>query len=269
MRPYLQLAAAAALSIAGLDAAASGHALLPEAELERRMAVLGDDFLITSLEGPVIDNPADWIQRRAGSYTYRYVSGSDDGKLEQTELHIPDSDKPDTVWKRRVGDNLVETFVRDQSQDVLIIEDMDLERGFRVVIRPGVHLRANMRPGDSWENVSQLDVYDLEDGELFRNGELKSAVTYEGAFRVRTPAGVFDTVLIREDFRLDIGPLSAEDDRFLFFARDTGLVAEIEGIKASAMLIINTRDESAKLLVDFPRNTPAEDTAAKDLSAAD
>jgi len=187
MRRYLQFASVTALSLASLGVAASGHALLPEAELERRMAVFGEDFLVTPLEGPVIDNPADWVQRRAGSYTYRYVSGSADGDMEQTERHIPDAYKPDTVWKRRVGDDLVETFVRDQSQDILIIEETDLDRGFRVVIRPGVHLRADMQPGDSWETVSQLEVYDLEDGELFRNGELNSTMTYEGAFRVRTP----------------------------------------------------------------------------------
>ena len=69
---------------------------------------------------------------------------------------------------------------------------------------------------------------------------------------MRTPAGEFDTIVLREDFKLRIGPLKAEDDRLLFFARGVGLIAEEEALRASAILIIRMKEDSAKILVEYP-----------------
>ena len=49
----------------------------------------------------------------------------------------------------------------------------------------------------------------------------------------------------------------AEDDRFLFYAKDVGLVAEIEGIRASAMLFVRIKEGRAKLLEARPGAEPA------------
>ena len=265
MRKYLRFISIIFVALTHVTASA-GDGLLSEQELLRRIQVFGDDFLVAVLKGPTLENPAEWIMRRAGDYRYRYVSGSDYGALEQTESHVPDADRPNTVWQRRVGDNLIETFVRDTSRDILIVEEADLQRGFRVEIEPGVHVPAKIAPGDELALRSTVTVFELDDGEMFDKGTLESIITYEGAFRVRTPAGEFDTVLIREDFLLDVGPLSATDDRFLFFARDVGLVAEIEGVKASAMFLIRTSDKSAKVLVSYPDPNAPGGTAG-DISA--
>ena len=80
---------------------------------------------------------------------------------------------------------------------------------------------------------------------------------------MRTPAGEFDTVLIREDFKMDVGPLTAEDDRLLFFARGVGLVAEVEAIRASAILIIRIKEHSAKVLAEYPEGIDPGVSAAE------
>jgi len=225
---------------------------LTEKELEEQLASFGDGFVIERLEAPTIENPHDWINRRAGKYVYRFVEGSDDGDETHTEEHIPDADNPETAWKRRVGDDLVETYTSTDEMDVLIVEEVDHEHGFRVVIEPGVHLPSGIEPGAVWEIDADLSVYDMDDGSFAHEGKLEALHSYEGAFRVRTPAGEFDTVLIREDFKMKIGPLKADDDRLLFFARGVGLVAEVEGIRASAILIIRVKEHSAKVLVEYP-----------------
>ena len=153
--------------------------------------------------------------------------------------------------------DLVETYKSSDERDVLIVEEVDHEHGFRVVIEPGVHLPAGIEPGDTWEIDADLTVYDTDDGSLDYHGKLHALHSYEGAFRVRTPAGEFDTVLIREDFKFKIGPLKAEDDRLLFFARGVGLVAEVEGLRASAILIIRMKEHSAKVLVEYPEGVGA------------
>ena len=252
------------LATCSLLFSAGAHAgSLTEKELEEQLASFGDGFVIERLEAPKIENPHDWINRRAGKYVYRFVEGSDDGDETHTEEHIPDADNPETAWKRRVGDDLVETYTSTDEMDVLIVEEVDHEHGFRVVIEPGVHLPAGIEPGAVWEIDADLTVYDTDDGSLDYHGELQALHSYEGAFRVRTPAGEFDTVLIREDFKMKIGPLKADDDRLLFFARGVGLVAEVEGIRASAILIIRVKEHSAKVLVEYPEGIEPGVTAAQ------
>jgi hypothetical protein len=247
-RTYIGVLALCSLSLSTGAQAGS----LSEKELEKQLASFGDGFIVERLEAPIIENPHDWINRRAGKYVYRFVEGSDDGDETHTEEHIPDPDNPETAWRRRVGDDLVETYTSTDEMDVLIVEEVDHEHGFRVVIEPGVHLPAGIEPGATWEIDADLTVYDTDDGSFYHDGKLDALHSYEGAFRVRTPAGEFDTILIREDFTMEVGPLTADDDRLLFFARGVGLVAEVEGIRASAILIIRNKEHSAKVLVEYP-----------------
>lgn len=225
---------------------------LSEAEMRERMEVFGADFLVEVLEPPVIDDPSLWLSRREGEYVYRIVLGADDGEVLQKERHVPDPDEPTTSWERHVGDRLIESFMRTDDRDVVIVEEIDHRFGFRIEISPGVHWPAGMAGGEEWRVVSDLAVFRLDSDDPFKHGKLTSTLTYEGAFRVRTPAGEFDTILLREDFVLDIGPLAAEDDRFLFFAEGVGLVAEIEGVKASALLLFHLHEDSAKVLESRP-----------------
>lgn len=229
-------------------------ATLSDAELREQLDSFGPNFLVERIEAPTIVNVHDWVNRQAGYYKYQFVEGSDGGDEFQLEKHVPDSANPDTAWTRHVGDTLVESFVTSNDRDVLIVEEVDHKHGFRVVVEPGVHLPGGIEPGAVWEVEADLNVYELEDGSLSHNGKLEALHSYEGAFRIRTPAGEFDTILIREDFILHIGPLKADDDRLLFFARGVGLVAEIEGIKASAILIFRMKEHSAKVLVEYPQD---------------
>ena len=49
-----------------LSSAAAQAGSLSEKELEEQLATFGDGFIIAKLEAPTIDNPHDWINRRAG-----------------------------------------------------------------------------------------------------------------------------------------------------------------------------------------------------------
>ena len=250
------------LALCGLWLSAGVHAgSLSEKELEQELATFGDGFVIEKIEAPRIDNPHDWVNRRAGKYVYRFVEGSDDGEETHVEEHIPDPENPETGWRRRIGDSLVETYTSTDERDLLIVEEIDQQHGFRVVIEPGVHLPAGIEPGATWEIDADLTVYDTDDGSLAHEGELHALHSYEGAYRVRTPAGEFDAIVIREDFRFHVGPLKADDDRLLLFARGVGLVAEVEGIRASAILIIRIKEHSAKVLVEYPESIEPGDAA--------
>jgi hypothetical protein len=225
---------------------------LSQKDLIERLSIFGADFLVEVIEGPLIRDPWRWVSPRAGDFTYRFVEGSDDGSLIQTEHRVADTDTTHGAWERHIGERTVETFFGSEATDVVIVQEIDRKHNFRIDIQPGVHLPANIQPGDEWQVSADLSVYQLDSDELYKEGRLKATHTYEGAFRVRTPAGVFDTILVREDFQMHIGPLKAEDDRFLFFAKDIGLVAEIEAIRASAIFVVRVKENSAKVLEVYP-----------------
>ena len=236
---------------------------LSERELEKKLTLFGEGFVISSIEAPVIENPNDWVNRQAGSYVYRFTTGSDDGEDIQVEKHVPDENDPENAWRRRIGEDLIEHFEKRDSEDIFIVEEVDHEHGYRMVVHPGVHLPTNIRPGDVWKIDAKISAYRTEDESFVDEGTLRALHSYEGAYRVRTPAGVFDTVVIREDFSIRLGPLKAEDDRLLFFARGVGLVAEEEGIRASAVLVYRIREDSAKVLVHYPGEATNEGQAPR------
>jgi hypothetical protein len=234
------------------SSATSEAARLTDDELNEQLALLGPDFIVKRIEAPVIEDPYQWVNRQTGNYVYRFVAGSDDGAETQIERHVPSSDSPEKRWERQVGSDLIETFTSTNARDVLIVEEVDHSYGYRIEIKPGVHLPLNIEPGAEWEVEAELNAFAIGSDEASHEGTLQAINRYEGAFRVRTPAGEFDAVLIREDFKLHIGPLKAEDDRYLFYARDVGLVAEIEGLRASALLFFRIKEQSAKVLESYP-----------------
>lgn len=250
-------------ALVSLGAAQSHADPLSPQEQRERLSVLGSDFVVAPIEAPVIEDISAWVNRRPGTYEYRVVSDSQEGAPVQSEQHVPLPGEGLESWQRVVEDRLVETFVAEEDRDVLIVEEVDHQHGFRIVMEPAVHIPRSIAPGHEWQIDSDIKAYRLKDGELVRTGKLTALHTYEGAYRVRCPAGEFDAILVREDFILHIGPLKAEDDRLLMFAKGIGLVAEVEGIKASAMFIFHLHEDSAKMLQSYPDPLPAVNTGAR------
>jgi hypothetical protein len=237
--------------------------LLSQEEQLERLSILGPDFIVEPIPAPVIEDVSVWVNRVPGSYVYRVVSDAAEGEALQTEQHIPLDRSELESWQRVVEDRLVETFVAEEGRDVLIVEEVDQQHGFRLVMEPGVHIPRTISPGHEWEIDSKITAYRIEDGSQVRDGMLKAVHSYEGAYRVRCPAGEFDAVLVREDFQIHVGPLKAEDDRLLLFAKGVGLVAEIEGIKASALFVFHLHEDTAKMLEQYPDTLPAVGTSAE------
>ena len=253
----------AALIAAVLGALPVYADLLTQEEQIERLSVLGPDFLIKPIEAPVIEDVSSWVNRRPGNYLYRVVSESTDGKPLQKEQHVPLDGGELESWQRIVEDNLVETFVAEEGRDILIVEEVDQQHGFRVVMEPAIHLPRNISPGHEWKIDSEVAAYRIDDGNLVHRGQLTATHSYEGAYRIRCPAGEFDAILVREDFKFHIGPLKAEDDRLLMFAKGLGLVAEVEGIKASAMFVFHLHEETAKMLEAYPEGITSATTSAQ------
>jgi hypothetical protein len=222
--------------------------------LQAHLALLGEQVTLTRIDPLTIEEPSHWVGRQAGNYTYRFTAGDDHGELEQIERHQPDPARPGQAWTRHIGENLIEQVEVVDGQAIRIYTETDKEHGYRVLIKPGVHLPAGLRVGDTWQSDNTLEVFELgEHGEPSHTGSLSASHRYIGTWRIRVPAGEFDAVLIHDDYELSVGPLKASDERYAFYARDVGLVAEVEGLRASALIVLRVKEDSAKVLVDYPR----------------
>ena len=228
-------------------------ALAEDQSLQAHLALLGDSVTLERTQPLTIHEPARWIGHREGHYRYRYVAGSDHGDLEQVRRDIPDPQRPAQAWTRHIGEALIEQVEVVDGQAIRIYTETDSEHGYRVVMRPGVTFPAGLQAGDRWQSDNQLEVYRLgEDDKPSYTGHMSANHQYLGTWRIRVPAGDFQAVLIRDRYKLQAGPFKAEDERYAFYVRDLGLVAEVEGLRASALIVFRLQEESAKVLVDYP-----------------
>ncbi len=84
-------------------------------------------------------------------------------------------------------------------------------------------------------------------------GKMEGTLRYEEAYQITTPAGTFDTVLIKIDLKIHVGPAHVEDTQYTFFASGVGKVAEIEAQRIAAVLIYHSHSDTAKVLVIYPK----------------
>jgi hypothetical protein len=222
-------------------------------DVEGAIQLLGDGFVIEAISAPDLTSPADWVGRGAGEYYFRYVSGNDHGKHEQVELHRPDPENPNLAWSRHIGDTIIEETTVIDGQGIRIHTETDIEHGYRVEIHPGISIPAGSKQGDTWTSDNTLTVFDLDaPDKIAYTGSMIAQRRYVGAYRVKVPAGLFDTILLEEDYKVRIGPLKGEDIRYVFYAKGVGVVAEVEGIRASALIVFRTKQKSAKVLERYP-----------------
>ena len=249
-RIFCSWLAVAALNVVGTLAVAEP---LSQQDQLKRLAVLGPDFIVGPIEPPVIANSYEWINRIPGNYVYQVVSDTESEASTQNEQHVLLAEESANSWQRVIEERLVETFIAEADKDIYIVSETDHKHGFRIEMKPGIHLPRQMTVGHEWAIDAAFTAYRIENDERMGKGKITATHTYEGAYRVRSPAGEFDAILLREDFQIDIGPLKADDDRLLLLAKGVGLVAEVEGIKASALFVYHTHEASAKMLADYPR----------------
>ena len=81
---------------------------------------------------------------------------------------------------------------------------------------------------------------------------MSQVLTYEGAYNVKTPAGTFDAMLIRDDFKIHVGPANVDDLRYGLYVEGVGKVAGIERLHISALMIYHSKDSTPIVLVEHP-----------------
>ena len=223
------------------------------ADLPAPVALLGAGVVLRAIEAPVMEKPALWLGRPAGRYRFTYVEGGVKGKPDQVEEHQPDPVRPELAWRRHIGDAMTEHLEVQPDFGIRHVEETDHTHGYRVTFEPGVAVPPGAKKGDTWQTDSELTAYEVtRPSDPSHRGKLRATRRYVGAYRVRVPAGEFDTVLLEETYDIQVGPLKASDTRHVFYARGVGIVAEVEGMRASALIVFRVQEKSARVLMELP-----------------
>jgi hypothetical protein len=111
-----------------------------------------------------------------------------------------------------------------------------------------------MAPGQERKEKLGVKVSDLSSpDDVNHEGSLDVNCRYIGAYKVNVPAGSFDAVLMKWTFKGKVGPASVDDTQYRFFAPDVGVVAAVEQLDVSAVLVYNRHKKVARVLAAKPR----------------
>jgi hypothetical protein len=221
------------------------------AENRRALASLGEGVVGQAVPAQPISDPATLFHLQAGEWKYQITAGTDEGKTQLEVLsQTPPTDRGAT-WKRAVGKEYIQHFKVTGNGGIFVTAEAVESHELLVHFTPDVMLfTAGMNPGESRSFESKIGVSKIQNptSEEYK-GSLKATTSYEGAYKVTTPAGTFNAVLIKTDYRIHVDLVRVKDTHYVFYADGVGKVAAIDGMQVSALLFYHTHNRTPKVLV--------------------
>ncbi len=216
---------------------------------------LGKGVIGQAIPATPITDTDRYLVPEPGARTYRLVEGPDKGK---TERHQPTQIKQEggaTTWRYDAGGKYIYFVSAKANGDYVVTGVTAAKEG--AITRyspPEPFMLKGLAPGDERLLTMGIKVFDLSNpDEQTYEGSLDVNYRYIGAYKVKVPAGSFDTVLIKWTFKGKVGPASVVDYQYRFFAPDVGIVAAVEQLDVSAFLIYNHHEKVARVLTSKPR----------------
>ena len=201
---------------------------------------------------PIVD-PTKLYHLQPGHWEYRILEGATKGRVEKVDIERATSDDPDADWRLVSSTGDIQQFKVTRQHEVVKLAQEDADSDRLVVYRPGLALDPDMRVGQSKTKNAKISSYKLKQRDKVEyNGTLDYTVSYLGAYRVTTPAGVFDTRLLRHEYRINIGPAKSNNVSYTFYADGVGNVAEVSRDDVSAVLVYRRKTLTARVLLTLP-----------------
>ena len=233
----------------------SAHAPVVPLSKESRAALspLGDGVVGDPLPAAPIVDPSRLYHLQPGQWEYRILEGANKGRVERVDIERVSSDDPDADWRLVSSTGDVQQIKVTRQHEVVKLAQEDADSDRLVIYRPGLVLDPNMQVGQSKTENAKISSYKRKKrDEVEYDGTLRYTITYLGAYRVTTPAGSFDTRLLRHDYRIQIGPAKSENVSYTFYADGVGNVAEVARDDVSALLVYRRKTLTARVLLTLP-----------------
>ena len=240
------------LLLSGPAVAEEGKLIPLSAEMKKALALLGDGVVGKALPAMPLTDPKKYLALGPGTWEFKIVGGKDKGKTQKESF----TKLAENRWQRKIGDEYLEFISISADKSHTKNAETALSFGYRSTFEPGIHEATGLKPGESIKVESELRVStEKNPTDIKYTGKMEGTLTYEGAYQVTTPAGSFETVLIKTDLKIHVGPAHVEDTQYTFFASGVGKVAEIEAQRIAAVLIYHSHSDTAKVLVKHPAGT--------------
>ncbi|BBL76166.1 hypothetical protein [Methylomagnum ishizawai] len=253
--PPISLVPALALAGSPVQAAAGPAIPLPAEDRAAIEQYLGKGVVGEPVPAPAVVDTVDYLAARPGSRGFRMVAGPGQGKTELHKLTQLKQQGGDTTWEYDVGGRMIGFVTGKANGDFVVNGVTDIEAA--AITRyspPEPFMLQGLAPGDVRRERLSLKVFDLGNPqEQTHEGYMDVDYRYVGAYKVKVPAGSFEAVLVKWTFKGKVGPASIDDTQYRFFAPRVGMVAAVEQLDVSAMLVYNRHKKTAKVLAVKPK----------------
>ena len=254
LQQLLLIGVSVVLSIYRVAEAADSPRPLPDADRQILSEYLGTGVIGRAIAPPALANGLnDLISLHDDvNWQMKVISGNARGTIERGSAKL--LNRPDHAGFRiDTGDGRNVLFGQvDAKGNLMCYAAQDNQEG--VVSRfspPQPIVLAGLVPGESRQVISYVSVADLSQPDVqTHSGKLNIEFQFVGAYRVHVPAGTIDAVLFKTRLTGRIGPAAIDDTIYRFFAKNSGLVAEVETNNVSAILIYHEKTRIGKVLLE-------------------
>ena len=230
------------------------------AEAREFLSPLGTDVLGEALPAPPITDPSRLRHLEPGVWKYRVLQGARRGGVETMRVEVEQPGESGEAVKLVFDSGEVQHLEVTYDHEVKKLSQLDAGSDRLVVYRPGLVLEPRMAVGESKRVKTSLSTHrGGGSGKVEYRGQLDYTTTYVGAYRVETPAGIFDARLLAHEYKMKIGPAKAHYRSYGFYVDDVGMVAEVSKEKVTALLLYRRSDRAARVLEELPEPSRVAD----------
>ncbi|MDX1487604.1 MAG: hypothetical protein R3268_05340 [Acidiferrobacterales bacterium] len=219
------------------------------------VALLGKGVVGKTLPDGATPDVRALLPTKPGSWTYKVVSGKEAGSTRTNVLKTATDKNHPGLWQRHDPGKRV--FSIGTSEQALTVESLGVfAHNLLIEYLSGEPLvRKGMNPGDKISHKTDVRAVKLNHPSHVRStGYLDITVTYMGRREVTTPAGHFDTYLIRRDITSDVSPVKQTDTIYAFYAENVGIVAQASHLDVHAAFIYRQDTRTGLVLQSLPNS---------------
>jgi len=222
-------------------------------ETRASLEPLGEGVVGEALPAAPIAVPSRLYHVQPGHWEYRILAGANRGQVEEVQLERVSPDDRGATWQLVTNTGGVQQFKVTRQHEVVKLSQEDADSDRLVVYRPGLVVDPGMQVGQSKSVDAKISSYKRKKRDTVEHdGNLSYTTSYLGAYRVKTPAGAFDTRLLRHEYRIKIGPAKSHNVSYRFYADGVGNVAEVARDDVSALLVYKRKTLTARVLLTMP-----------------
>lgn len=239
----LSLVVLAVASVSG--AMASAQSL--DADAKAEIATFGNGVVVPIAGDGKVERAEEFLGFQPGTKQYKVISGKDQGSLVGRTVRAKTGSKD--TYTVALGKFFTATL-KVEKDGVFLTTEVEPSTSSLSTFNPNeIVLLNGLSKGQKKDRTISVQVHDIDQPTVVTHtGSLNCTYEVLGAFKVTSPAGVFDTVGIRVKYKGTVGPASVEDANYLFFAKGVGPVAMRFRSHISAFLVYNKSDKQSLLL---------------------